>query len=234
MRPIYSTLTALILTALIISIPAALTGCSKKERNTATSTNTSTTIAPSGAVLGKNVMEKNLDTAKTGAAPATTKQSLNNEQTLGAPQATCITLTYKHKKTTGHDTDETCGQHRNLLKLQHETINKKAICAKVDGTPVRFELTKAKTPAVVIGPYAGPNSKITVQYCLGKAALKEDCTIPKDEFMDAIGATEDSAPTAQWDNNEKVDDVTKQIDGEVMRELASDGDLGIFDGWIAE
>ena len=71
-----------------------------------------------------------------------------------------------------------------------------------------------------------------MRYCTGLAqhCAVEDCAVPKDEFMEAIGGAEDSnknAKLGQWDPTapaEKEADVMAKLDSTVKHELESNVD----------
>ncbi|MCM2278510.1 MAG: hypothetical protein NDJ89_10590 [Oligoflexia bacterium] len=154
----------------------------------------------------------------------------------------CVTLAFKHKKATGHTDEESCSQHKNLIRLPH--ANPTSVCVRVNKTPVRFQTVAGKPNEILLGAIAGPKSEITAQYCFGKAScadLKKDCVIPKDEFMDAIGASDDKlAQAGRWDAEGagKDADVNAHLDAEMKRELDNldrqvRGENGVFSDWIA-
>jgi hypothetical protein len=157
----------------------------------------------------------------------------------GTPAATpvpdaCYTVTYHHKAAPGHTDEEACSHHKNLIQFKHENVNAKNVCVRVNGTPVHFLTVKDHADQVLIGAVAGPKSKITLSYCVGKAKceVKEDCTVPKDEFMEAIGGTtadvSKDARLGQWDPSlpsDKEADVLAKLDGDVKRELETNNDL---------
>lgn len=154
------------------------------------------------------------------------------------PAGACTTLTFSHKALKSHGSFEDCRQHRNLLTLPvaAKELNAKALCVRVDDKPVRFQLTGQ---GLVIGPVAGPDSSIRVRFCTGKARCAEDCTIPKEEFLEAIGGGDDSdgeeKPTiAHWDPNDRSqdDDVAAELEGQLRKELATQERLSLFKDWV--
>ncbi|MCM2322936.1 MAG: hypothetical protein NDJ90_06705 [Oligoflexia bacterium] len=158
--------------------------------------------------------------------------------TEAAPPQGCVTLVFHHKKQTGHTDEEACSQHKNLIKLPH--ANPTSLCVRVNKTPVRFQQIAGKPNEILVAAIAGPRSEITARYCFGKATCQEDCTIPKDEFMDAIGGSDSDklAGAGQWDNGAKEADVNAHLDAEMKRELDNldrhvRGDNGVFNGWLS-
>jgi hypothetical protein len=85
-----------------------------------------------------------------------------------------------------------------------------------------------------------------VSYCTGKNTSdftkKNDCVIPKDEFLDAIGGSDtDEGAVAQWENtgNKEAD---AKLNNDVKRELADiddaapehEGQGSVFKDWLNE
>jgi hypothetical protein len=182
----------------------------------------------------------------TSVAPAGAPQEVAK-----APEApkeipiTCFVETFKHKPTPGHDSEEACSHHKNLLKLSHSDINTKNVCVRVNDVPVKFERA-GKGDELLIGSIAGPQAVITVKYCTGKTscaeAKKDDCVVPKDEFLDAIGGGDpDDGSVAKWDNGDGAADA--KLNTDVKRELADIDDTAtdnhganasIFKDWLAD
>ncbi len=167
----------------------------------------------------------------------------SSSEKVAPPARECFTVTYHHKKLGDHADGEICSLHKNLVKLKHPKVNFKSLCVKVNGTPVKYEKTKG---GVLVAAIAGPNAKITARYCLDQANCSDECKIPRDEFMDAIGGAEDEVAhvgakkgkkkSAKWDPNDKSEDadISAEFDGELARELAGGGNLNVFDGWVEE
>jgi enhancing lycopene biosynthesis protein 2 len=188
-----------------------------------------------GGPLHPSLLEGAMNPAANGTAAATAQaEKPKAEVHLG-----CFTVSYVHKDLSSHKSGEACTHHRNLIKLPYEGVNARSVCVRVNGKAVKFQQVKGKPQDIVIGPIAGPTAKITARFCMNKTTCKEDCTIQKDEFMDAIGGTfdetGDTVKVAQWDPSEQNDaDVSAEIDPEVKRELANQTDLGLFSGWLNE
>ncbi|OFZ78759.1 MAG: hypothetical protein A2583_09825 [Bdellovibrionales bacterium RIFOXYD1_FULL_53_11] len=223
--------------AIAVSISAlilAAEGCSKKDQSVAdavkkpAATGTATTMSAGAGLEGGS---------KSGAALAQVAKQ-------------CFSLSFSHIKTKGHASDEECSRHRNMIVLPHPGIHIKSLCVKIDGTPVRSQISQGReSTKITIGPIAGPSAIITADYCLGSVKCNADCRIPKDEFMEALGASEDDGashatipktrarkPAAKWDKDDATPetDLAAEIGGDVMKELADDSDLGVFDGWHRE
>jgi hypothetical protein len=159
----------------------------------------------------------------------------------GAPAPHCFYESFHHKPTPGHTDEEACSRHKNLLRLAHSNVNPNHLCVRVNGTPVKYE---RKGDEILIGSIAGPKAKITVSYCIGKSSCnelaKDECKIPKDEFMEALGGDTDSpdSDSAQWGGNAQLNaDVKKELQG--INELDNDGDrapaqANVFKDWIRD
>lgn len=164
----------------------------------------------------------------------------------------CFDLAFKHVPTAGHSDNESCARHRNVVTLKHKNVNLASVCVRVGKTPVKFDRYKPSAKEakagdvsdfdrIVIGTYAGPHAQVNVRYCLGKDSCNEDCKIPKDEFMAAIGAREDDGGPVQLGHWQKGDDGEQaaKLNSDLKRSLASFeesgaaevGPLTTFKGW---
>jgi hypothetical protein len=235
-------------------VPAGTNGA--VGTNTGSNANTATGNTAGAANGNGNATGVTNGTGSTasGSAPSNANgapQALQATEVAKAPEApkeipvTCFVETFKHKPTPGHDSEEACSHHKNLLKLSHSDINMKNVCVRVNDVPVKFERA-GKGDELLIGSIAGPQATITVKYCTGKTscadAKKNDCVIPKDEFLDAIGGGDpDDGSVAKWDNGDGAADA--KLNNDVKRELADIDDTAtdnhganasIFKDWIAE
>jgi hypothetical protein len=162
-----------------------------------------------------------------------------------------VTITYHHKNMSSHTDEESCSHHKNLLKIASTKIAPQNVCVRVNGTPVHYLTVKGRPDELIFGAVAGPKTKVTAQYCLGSSAhcarFKEDCSVPKDEFMEAIGGGNGGSQDArlgQWDPKSPSDqeaDVMAKLDGEVKKELETNDDLNgrapageMFKEWIVD
>lgn len=162
-------------------------------------------------------------------------------------QKGCFSRKFVHKKMSSHSDGEACTQHQNILSLQFPeeiTLNKNSICVRVNGTPVHFKKLKGKTNSskehhLLIGAVAGPNSVITARYCLGSTSCPEDCKVPKDDFMDAIGGITETGMDpnnyTHWESDKKgPGKEEKQLDRELAgldKVLSGDEKMKTFKGW---
>jgi hypothetical protein len=154
------------------------------------------------------------------------------------PKPTCFAETFHHKNLPGHNSDEACSHHRNVISLKHTDANVASLCVRVNGTPVKFEKVKGHRDQVMIGHIAGPNAKIVATYCVGKNRCDEECKIPKDEFMDAIGGSdEENAVVGHWDSADAGDSA---LNDKLKKELASLDETAptvsssVFKDWIED
>ncbi len=153
--------------------------------------------------------------APRGAAPASQAPAA-----AAAPRGSCFTLSFTHPKAPGHEDLDDCAQHRNLVRAPQAEANPQTVCVRVDGTPVAFERTPK---GFLLGPVAGPQSTITVRYCLGKPTCIDPCQAPRDEFMAALGAN-----PAQ-----RAETSLGTVEQEMAHELADHADLALFSGWVS-
>jgi hypothetical protein len=182
----------------------------------------------------------NGSTPANGAAPVNATAPAVAEGPKEIP-VTCFVETFKHKATPGHDSDEACSHHKNLVSLSHKVINPKSVCVRVNDVPVKFQTVTGGE--LLIGSIAGPKATISVSYCTGKNTCeftkKNDCVVPKDEFLDAIGGSDtDEGAVAQWENtgNNEAD---AKLNNDVKRELADIDDAApehadVFKNWTNE
>lgn len=152
----------------------------------------------------------------------------------------CVTVSFAHKKAPGHTSDESCTRHKNLVRIKHTAPT--SVCIRVNKTPVKYEKVAGKPNEFIIGAVAGPKAEITATYCVGNAACKENCVIPKDDFLSAIGGEDKDgrAPAvAQWDAEDKHakdTDVYGNLDESTRRELdhldQAEETAQLFQDWI--
>ena len=70
---------------------------------------------------------------------------------------------------------------------------------------------KGKANEFVIGTVVGTETVVSARYCTGKARCAEDCRVPKDEFVEAIGGNEmdstdeERLAVAVWDKEDPND-----------------------------
>ena len=210
---------------------------------------------------GKSEVSPSAAPAVKGAAPVapaittTELAPLPGALAVAEKQDQCVTITYHHKALASHPDDESCSHHKNMLKmadlpqLNGLRVNPASVCVKVNGTPVHYLTVKGHADELIFGSVAGPKSVVTVRYCTGKSdgCAKEDCTVPKDEFMEAIGGNEDAQQNAklgQWDPDSpsaKESDVMAKLDGQVKKELETNDDLNgrapageLFKDWLGQ
>jgi len=155
-----------------------------------------------------------------------------------APEPECFSIAFRHKKLGGHASDEDCSHHKNLLRMKHKNINPAALCIRVNGRPVAFQPVKGAPSDFLISSIAGPQAKIIANYCIGKARCNEECKVPRDEFMEAIGGSDEESPKAgKWGAGEADarDIASAKMDAEIRKEMADiDAASDVFGDWILD
>lgn len=156
----------------------------------------------------------------------------------------CFEVTYNHKHKNSRIDLEAFADKINVIKITDERVNDKSICLKVNNTPVRHQvLKKADGLNVVFDSIAGPKAVVTAKYCTGKLVCKENCKVPRDEFLDAIGGIDDSVnqgKIVRWDpksKNTKGDKIEEKLSKE-LRSLSgifvdkNNKKVNFFTGWL--
>jgi hypothetical protein len=168
------------------------------------------------------------------------------------PKDACFTVSYRHKHKNGAS-GGACSHHKNLIRVKAPEglkFNPKTVCIRVNGTPVKFTPAKGKSTEFVIGTVVGTNTQVTARYCTGKLSCNENCKVPKDDFVAAIGGNEmdttdkEQLAIAVWDKedpNEKgVEDAKLQKDMhkelkdlDEVAKAAAEG-YTLFSDWVPE
>ena len=153
--------------------------------------------------------------------------------------AHCTTLTFKHKALASHMDGEACLHHKNLLTLgaNRGDVDPRGVCIRVNGTPVHFRSWARAANSFLIGPGAGPQAEVSVQYCGANASCKESCQVPKDEFLAAIGGEGSSENDLSLTGDalqESTQHWTSNKDGKIATRSATasknlETQLGLFD-----
>lgn len=160
----------------------------------------------------------------------------------------CTTQVFTHQEAEGHEDGEACLYHKNLINLtgfaeSGVEINSKSICVRANNKPVKFKyLANKKGPQIMLGAVAGPTTKISVTFCTGKMTCASDCTIPKDDFMEAIGAAEtdedlftDRGSKVGWKkgkNPQKEEEAVQRELAELKKTVKDELRKGsLFEGW---
>lgn len=231
-----------------------LGGCAKKT-GTGTVAGSGVSGAPSGVAVSAGATLPQIQGAKETAAavggkvslgvsggtqPAVilepTKEIQKMVQVEKPAEPECFNASFRHKKTPGHTHNEDCSRHKNIVKLSHAGVNAQSLCVRVNGRPVAFQ--RLKNSEIQIGALAGPDALITVRYCLGKVKCAEDCKVPRDEFMEAIGALgEESENVGKWDSSDghARDLASARADAEIRKEMAEMEDgVDVFKDWLSD
>lgn len=228
-------------------------------RDTASTPSQPETTAPAAAPSNAPVPTAAPTAAKTATIPPLTPATQANAPSANpaaptpvppAPAAapvadSCHSMTFSHQAAEGHEDGEACLYHKNLIKLAGVSgeINPKTVCVRVNGKPAKFKFVPAKPEAqVLLGSLAGPTTKISVTFCTGKMTCAADCTVPKDDFMEAIGGAEtdedlftDRASKVGWKkgkNPQKEEETLRRELAELKKNLKDELKKGsLFEGW---
>lgn len=158
---------------------------------------------------------------------------------------TCTTQVFTHHPTEGHEDGEACLYHKNLIHLTglQGEINPKSLCVRANNKPVKFKFVAQKQgPQILLGAVAGPKTQISVTYCTGRMTCASDCTVPKDDFMEAIGAAEtdedlftDRGSKVGWKkgkNPQKEEEAVQRELAELKKTVKDELKKGsLFEGW---
>ncbi|HLD99506.1 MAG TPA: hypothetical protein VJB59_04565 [Bdellovibrionota bacterium] len=192
---------------------------------------------PQVPAAGAPILVENGTSEPEPQGPAKTPATSPNESVV--PRSGCLVARFQHKALPGHRDRENCEKHRNFVELgtakEVAHINWKSVCLRVDGVPTHFE---RGSKGIVFGPLAGPESSISVRYCLGKALCYNDCTPPRDGFLEAIGASlkrEKVIPQAlaKWDPSDPAEDPdpTAGLEAELGDQISIQHGLVLFKDW---
>jgi len=177
----------------------------------------------------------------TGADTPVTETALSESKKIG-PE--CYRAVYGLNNRVTAPLKKKIPEFKNLIQLPDEkNINNKSVCIRVDGTPVKKTLYKKKARSFIIEPVAHADSKIEVAFCTGNKKCNQDCVVPKDDFLIAIGGSEDeigdlSAPSEGWAGKKRTqDEAAIEKRSKEIRELLTVGDDSeskIFNGWAVK
>jgi hypothetical protein len=213
-------------------------GSTKGAKNTTLKPGSKDSKLGGGVTIGKDGKPVAGTTPSAAGTVGTTGTTDTSETAPKAepPKPECFTVGFKHKALAAHRDGEACLNHDNAFKIEHARLNTKTVCVRVNGTPVKHTLVKSKPGLVVIGPVAGPESLVTVRWCTDKTTCKENCAVPKDDFMDAIGGMEDAAGAyVQWDAADgKKGPSADEVRLEKELKTFGGGKRELFEQWVAE
>ena len=121
---------------------------------------------------------------------------------------------------------------RHIFKLPLKEIDRKSVCIKVNGTPVRYISSKKSPNEFTIGAVLVNNPIVEVRACRSGHKCAEECTVPKDEFMEALAGEEDLSVAQHVSQGWNESDTDKKIDREIAhfkKDLrGSDEEKGLF------
>jgi len=178
---------------------------------------------------GPSALERNL--AQTPLALPGVSRAANPESAKPASQQSLV-FHFLHSTDASHTDGEACQRHRNLLKMDWQAFaSKVTTCVRVDGRPVAHERTHE---GLLLGPDAGPRSKIQVTVCTTASAEEctKKCSKPKDAVLGALGVDEADLK-AGWDSPSAAEGQAKlsSLEKQLQYELADHADLEIYTGW---
>ncbi len=183
-----------------------------------------------GSNITPNVASKN----EANLAPKTVKEAQKKPILEVLPQ--CFTEVFSHQKLASHSSEDQCAEHTNSIRISQNLaeINPKNLCVRVDGKAVKSKLDLGHN-SLTIGPVAGPESKISIRYCLGQAKCQDNCEIAKDEFLGSLGADTDDEDTQDLQGlGDKSNPLHQKLSPEVKQALAKLDSQDTFKGWKTE
>ena len=99
----------------------------------------------------------------------------------------CFRYAYQHEAKNQNRDIEDFLNDTNAFPINHENVNTKSICVKVNDKPVNHKLVKKHGKSeVIIGSVVGPESTIQVSYCIGAAPCKESCVVKTNNKVDEL------------------------------------------------
>ncbi len=196
---------------------------------------------PTDSQRGPSALERNLAQTSPalpraplpGSAPFTASESRSvTPASKDAASHQPLVLRFLHAPDASHSDGEACLRHRNFLKMDWQSFSAKiTTCVRVDGRPVAHERTKE---GLLLGPDAGPHSKILVTVCTPASAddCTKKCSRPKDAVLGALGVDEADLK-AGWDSPSAAEGQAKlsSLEKQLQQELADHADLEIYKGW---
>jgi hypothetical protein len=177
----------------------------------------------------------------------------------------CYLVKFKHEAIRSHSDGEACLRHDNQISLNEfekwgvsGRVNKSAVCIRVNGAAVKFTPGRSaqgaeKKDSFIIGPLAGPNSLVSVEFCTGGANLPNQCVVKRDEFLSALGGLDEEedrlgevTPPSRveahqfvgWDGSKEMSRDEVDLEAEAaklqLKGGPSEGSRTLFTGWKAE
>lgn len=174
----------------------------------------------------------------TSLPPTTTASTTNHEPN-------CFSFEYQHKSAAKNRDIEDFLDYSNGFSIEHSDLNAKTLCVKVNNKPVQYSLsTYQGKKEVILGSIVGPESKIQISYCVGKASCKTPCEIKKDRALDEMLSDQDDTLNldSAWDSGSPQDQAKSAqqknklaAQAKEMRNLASQNDhlakTNLFRDW---
>lgn len=167
---------------IVIAIVTAVVIMKKGGKNSAHVGSEKSEIASgslSGAVQGNNE-----DLKKDGAA----QNGVEASKTADAEKDGCKTVYYKVERSKVSSSHNTWTMN-NQFAVQDQGFNAKSICVRLKNTPIPFHYD-AKEKRITVSSVSKNEDTISVTYCFAGHSCKENCVIPKDEFMMALDGSD--------------------------------------------
>lgn len=238
-------------TSLVIASALFAVSCSKKPVAPGLAPQKNDQKSETGAPEGKKASDSEtsvvLQKLERTEAPTTTaaQPQVSQGTTPSAPTAPkveaapCQLLSFEHKEGLKPKERALSTEKPNAFLIADKNLNTKTVCVRVNETPVRFKIAKDKKTKfnkILIGPVAKTDAKVTIRFCTGKASCKEDCSVPKDEFMEAIGGLSDELDEALADNqdtqwNKGQEDAKLQAELTSLKDTLQNGKPSLFEAW---
>jgi hypothetical protein len=123
----------------------------------------------------------------TANSPAINSQKSNVSVSEIKKENNCFSFMYHHQsKNQDRDIEEFLND-TNAFAIDHQKVNQKSICVKVNNKPVGHKFVqKGGKTEVIIGSVVGPESIIHVSYCIGSAPCKESCIVKTKNKVDEL------------------------------------------------
>ncbi len=160
---------------------------------------------------------------KASRAPAST--------TKAKAEPSCYSVQYRPKSGT-IDRSGSTAFHRIYFKLPHDHFNRSSLCAKVNGIPVPFQISKTRKDILSIESTRDPLSDVIVHYCFGGARCPGSCKLQQDRFMGTLFNEVKSDPSLIREETQNQTTLTElNVSALVGQSLAQQ--LYKWDEWVS-
>lgn len=184
------------------------------------------------ASKNENRPSKDAQNSSQAIAPSTETTAQAKKEEAPRPAAPqCFSQTFRHQALKSHQDGEACLHHQNEIQVAHARFNTQSLCVRVNGTPVYHKRVGKNSGRVRLAAVAGPDSVISVSYCLTKTKCTSDCKIPKDPFMESLGGAAEVELSKKNLTAEEIQ-LEKEMKG-FTSELDSNSQKNIFKNWVS-